>query len=65
MNNLYSELHALEIENLKLVHNIEMNNLENRLKLKFDSQLNELKSDFEAKNEFDVSALRKKIEHLE
>ena len=65
MNNLYSELHALEIENLKLVHNIEMNNLENRLKLKFDSQLNELKSDCEAKKEFDISVLRNKIEHLE
>ena len=65
MNNVYSELHALEIENLKLVHNIEMNNLENRLKLKFDSQLNEFKSEYVAKKEFDVSRLQSKIAQLE
>ena len=51
--------------NRELAHKIELKDLENRLKLKFDSQLNEFKSDYVAKKEFDVSRLQSKIAQLE
>ena len=65
MNNLICEYYQLRMVNRELAHKIELKDLENRLKLKFDSQLNEFKSDFVAKKEFDVSRLQSKIAQLE
>ena len=65
MNNLICEYYQLRMVNRELAHKIELKNLENRLKLKFDSQLNEFKSDYVAKKEFDVSRLQSKIAQLE
>ena len=65
MNNLICDYYKLKMENRELAHQIELKDLENRLKLKFGSELNEFKSDFVAKKEFDVSKLQKKIAHLE
>lgn len=53
------------MENRELAHQIELKDLENRLKLKFGSELNEFKSEYVAKKEFDVSKLQNKIAHLE
>ena len=65
MNNLICQYYELKLENRALAHQIELKDLEHRLNLKFDSELNEFKSDFVAKKEFDVSKLQKKIAHLE
>ena len=65
MNNLICEYYQLRMVNRELAHKIELKDLENRLKLKFDSQLNEFKSDYVAKKEFDVSRLQSKIAQLE
>ena len=65
MNNLICEYYELKIKNLQFAHQIELNNLEKRLKLEFDSQVNEFKSDYVTKKEFDVSRLQNKIAHLE
>ena len=46
MNNLICDYYKLKMENRELAHQIELKDLENRLKLRFDSQLNEFKSDF-------------------
>ena len=54
MNKLICEYYELKMDNLQLAHQIELKNLENRLK-----------SDYEAKKALDVSGLRNKIEHLE
>ena len=65
MNKLICEYYELKMVNKELAHQIELKDLENRLKLKFDSQLNEFKSDYVAKKEFDVSRLQSKIALLE
>ena len=65
MNNLICEYYQLRMVNRELAHKMELKNLENRLKLEFDSQLNEFKSDYVAKKEFDVSRLQSKIAQLE
>ena len=64
MNNLICDYYELRIKNLRLVHQIELKDVENRLKFEFDSQLNEFKSEYVANKEFDVSRLQNKIAHL-
>ena len=59
--NLICEYYELRMANLQLAHQIELKDLENRLKSEFNSQLNECKTD----HEFDVSRLQNKIAHLE
>ena len=51
--------------NREFAHKIQLKDLENRLKLEFESQLNEFKSEYVAKKEFDVSRLQSKIAQLE
>ena len=65
MNNLICQYYELKLENRELAHQIELKDQEKRLELKFGSELNEFKSDFVAKKEFDVSKLQNKIAHLE
>ena len=65
MDSMINKLHALEVENLKLIHKLDMNHLESRLKLQFDAQVDEIKSKYIAKKEFDLSELQNKIGNLE
>ena len=65
MDSMINKLHALEVENLKLIHKLNMNHLESRLKLQFDAQVDEIKSNCIAKKEFDLSELQNKIGNLE
>ena len=65
MNKLICDYYELKMANKELAHQNELKNLENRLNLKFESQLNEFKSEYVAKKEFDVSRLQSKIAQLE
>ena len=65
MNNLIKELHALDLENLKLSHRIEINWLKKSLELEYDSKIDEIKREYIEKQEFDLSGLQNKVDKLQ
>ena len=65
MENLINDLLNFRVENLKLVHKIEKENMKKRLQLEYESKLDSLKCEFIEKQEYDLSRLQTKIQKLE